>query len=1027
MTRMTIVRNTSILGALSVALLAGDARDAGTVLRSMGRITAPIGQELGTLTPDQAIERRLARGEEHRYQLALTSGEYASVIVEQRGIDVLVQVRGADEAVADVDDEPRSRGQEHVEVVADVGVTFTVAIKPAPGITAPGFYTIRIASRRVAADADRSTQQSRRLRTTATRLETEGRFDEARRLLEHALTITEAARGSDDVQVAAIAAQLAGVYRKLPDSAKSELFYRRAITIMARTLGHEHPTTALARSQLALLYQRDGDRLKAEALLRQALEVIEKTLGAEHPWFVSCLATLGNLHDNAGDLDKEEEVVRRALAIMEKIDDTNSVQYAALLNNLGEVYRQKQDYARAEELFQRSLVLSERLLGPDNYSVATALQNLGIIARERRDYATAMAYNTRALLIRERTVGPAHPDVAHILTNLGNIFRATGDTPRSLETHLRALNIWETAAGPYQQATLLSVGNIAKTYAAAGDLANAIAYQQRADTILEKELALNLVVGSEKQKLTFVRSVSERTDRTISLHLRQASGDSDASALAALVVLQRKGRVLDAMIDTFATVRRRIADTIDQGLLDQLNATTAELARVALKAPAAARPELRQNAIRALEARKDRLEAELAEHSAAFRAQMQPVTLEAVQAAMPDDTALLEFAVFRPFDPKAERNADAYGPPHYAAYVVRKHAAPLGLDLGMADAIDGVIDAFRQALRDPRRTDLKARARAVDELVLRPLRASLGTATRLLISPDGELNLVPFEAFVDEHDRYLIEHYAISYLTSGRDLLRMQAPRASLSKPVVFANPGFGEPATRVEQRIHPLASTQAARDNATTGDDLSALYFAPLAATEGEARAIKTLFPDAALFTGRRATKATLQRVEAPRMLHIASHGFFLEDPRVNAQNPLLRSGLALAGANLTGNAHDDGILTALEAAGLDLWGTKLVTLSACDTGIGEVRNGEGVYGLRRAFVLAGAETVVMSLWPVSDYFTRQMMVAYYTGLRAGLGRSDALRQAKLAILKRKSRQHPFYWASFIQSGEWASLDGNR
>jgi CHAT domain-containing protein len=110
-----------------------------------------------------------------------------------------------------------------------------------------------------------------------------------------------------------------------------------------------------------------------------------------------------------------------------------------------------------------------------------------------------------------------------------------------------------------------------------------------------------------------------------------------------------------------------------------------------------------------------------------------------------------------------------------------------------------------------------------------------------------------------------------------------------------------------------------------------------------------------------------------------------------------------------------------------LNLWGTRLVTLSACDTGVGEVRNGEGVYGLRRAFFLAGTETLVMSLWPVSDYISREVMQAYYTGLRGGLGRGDALREAKLSLLKRKNRGHPFYWASFIQSGEWGNLDGKR
>ena len=172
------------------------------------------------------------------------------------------------------------------------------------------------------------------------------------------------------------------------------------------------------------------------------------------------------------------------------------------------------------------------------------------------------------------------------------------------------------------------------------------------------------------------------------------------------------------------------------------------------------------------------------------------------------------------------------------------------------------------------------------------------------------------------------------------------------------------------------------------------------------------------------------LEQVKAPRILHIASHGFFLDDDRRRSgsagvlRNPLLRSGLALAGANLAGPDQGAGILTALEAAGLDLWGTRLVTLSACDTGVGEVRNGEGVYGLRRAFLLAGAETLVMSLWPVSDSVARDTMIEYYARLRAGDGRGDALRQAKLAVLKRSRLRHPYYWAAFIQSGDWTGLD---
>jgi CHAT domain-containing protein len=275
---------------------------------------------------------------------------------------------------------------------------------------------------------------------------------------------------------------------------------------------------------------------------------------------------------------------------------------------------------------------------------------------------------------------------------------------------------------------------------------------------------------------------------------------------------------------------------------------------------------------------------------------------------------------------------------------------PVGVDLGEAAAIDRMLNGLRVALRNPGSMDVKARANALYEAVLAPLRGSLGNATHLVISPDGALNLVPFEALVDDRGAYLIERYETSYVTSGRDLLRMQIAHPTTNPPVIMADPFFGEPPSKTA--TFPM-------------------YFAPLGATGLEAQAIKRLFSDATLLVGSDATKARLQQVKAPEILHIASHGFFLENlARGDAQaaaagNPLLRSGLVLAGANERQNGSSDGILTALEASSLDLWGTKLVTLSACDTGVGETEMARA-YGLRRAFLLAGAETVVMNLWPV-------------------------------------------------------------
>jgi CHAT domain-containing protein len=269
----------------------------------------------------------------------------------------------------------------------------------------------------------------------------------------------------------------------------------------------------------------------------------------------------------------------------------------------------------------------------------------------------------------------------------------------------------------------------------------------------------------------------------------------------------------------------------------------------------------------------------------------------------------------------------------------------------------------------------------------------------------------------------------------------------------VLANPLFGTgetTAARVEQSSEISTAGNQADNQVPARNNPREVFFQALPGTRREALIIKALLPEASLLLREEATEAALKRARAPSILHIATHGFFLEDqqaptpdtrglstlrisdPRLmkwaaKIENPLLRSGLALAGVNQRRRDDDDGLLTALEAASLDLWGTKLVVLSACDTGIGKVKNGEGVYGLRRALVLAGSQTQVISLWPVSDRETRGLMAGYYRRLQKGEGRGEALRQIQLEMLKDMKLRHPYYWASFIQAGEWANLDGKR
>lgn len=216
---------------------------------------------------------------------------------------------------------------------------------------------------------------------------------------------------------------------------------------------------------------------------------------------------------------------------------------------------------------------------------------------------------------------------------------------------------------------------------------------------------------------------------------------------------------------------------------------------------------------------------------------------------------------------------------------------------------------------------------------------------------------------------------------------------------------------------------------------DLASLHFGSIEGTAQEAKAIATILPKVKLLTGADATENAVKQLHAPSILHIATHGFFLKDtPPIqisnskqtlvnNWDNPLLRSGLALAGFNLRKSGSEDGVLTALEVAGLDLAGTKLVVLSACETGLGDIANGEGVYGLRRALAIAGAESQLITLWVVNDFATKDLMLNYYKRLQKNIGRSAALRQSQLEMLKNPQYHRPYYWATFIPSGAWASL----
>jgi CHAT domain-containing protein/tetratricopeptide (TPR) repeat protein len=953
-------------------------------------------KEVITLKLGEPIERELAGGQKDIYQFALTEGQYIRVEVRQLSIEVGMLLHLPNGKTIPIADIPGVMKELAFGMVAESSGVYKVTVFPAS--KAPlGRYEIRIAQLRPATKNERELEEASDLWVQSTELTRDGKYLAARPYIVRALEIRERLLEADNL-------------------------------LVSRSIGY-----------LAANYEQTGDYATALSLTERELK-IDKLRG-DQPDVASDLYDLGRIHGAMGDNLKAEEMLQGALSVYEKANQSESVVVAYVLSHLGDVYYDSGDYANAENYYERSRATLEKLLGPDHYHLHGSFVALGRVAYDAGDYSKAEAKFQRALALSEKALGQDNVRITEDINNLAMLYCTTGEYPKAEALYQRAFSI-EQKAEMSTGSTNETLFGLARLYAAQGRPVEAVKFQAQASEIEERYVELNLAAGSEREKRAFLANLSWHLARNISLHTHFAPNDPAALNLAVTTILQRKGRTQDAMSASFAALRRRFGAE-DQRLLDQLSSVNGKLANLVLNSRQKMSEAEHQQQIKKLEEEKENLEEGISNRSAGFYRRSKPVVLAEVQAAVPDDAALVEFAVYRPFDPRAPDNKKAYGEPRYVAYVIRRQGEVRWTELGEAKEIDRAVDELRKALRDPKRNDVKPLARAVDEKVMQGVRSLIGNATRLLVSPDGELNLIPYEALVEGQGHYLVEHYSFTYLTSGRDLLRLQVARHSLSNPLIMADPSFGEPASIAKTGGLNGGRNAVTRNrrSVTTGSDLTDVYFAPVTLTEQEGRSIKSLFPEAILLTGDRATEASLKQVAAPSILHIASHGFFLTDSssiadtrgtrainaRVTIGNPLLRSGLALAGANLRKSDDEDGILTALEASGLNLWGTKLVTLSACDTGIGEVKNGEGVYGLRRAFVLAGTETLVMSLWPVSDYVTRELMTNYYKGLKVGQGRREALRKVQLDMLKRKDLKHPFYWASFIQSGEWANLDGKR
>lgn len=424
---------------------------------------------------------------------------------------------------------------------------------------------------------------------------------------------------------------------------------------------------------------------------------------------------------------------------------------------------------------------------------------------------------------------------------------------------------------------------------------------------------------------------------------------------------------------------------------------------------------------------------------------LQQSTPAALARVLPENSVLVDFA--RVLDTKAfntspysnfkdlqRANALDTEAQIYLAFILHPGDGSLlsVIRLGGAKDIDAAISSFRQAVasreeikEEEKISELRNTGIALRKLLFDPLKAHLGNVSTIYISPDGQINLLPFETLPEDgEERWLIDSYSFKYLAASRDLLAPLS-KAEPGASLVMGDPDFS--CTPGKEKI-PLPELEVpAKDRAVLVNRMRRLLFSPLPATLEEVKTAKQfLGVETELLTGCEATKSGLFEYQSPpKIMHLATHGFFLPDRTGAPNSPALsmrRSGLAFAGANLP-EYRESSLLMAEEVLGLNLRGTDLVVLSACQTGLGEVQSGEGVYGLRRAFSQAGAKAQIMSLWSVPDKETEEIMSAFYSDIYAGQKPAQALHKAMLAQKKitkeRYGFAHPFFWGAFVYLGQ--------
>ena len=895
------------------------------------------------------------------------------------------------------------------------------------------------------------------------------------------LAIREGTLGPDDIALAWSLQGLGNVLLQREEYSEARSAYERAVDIADRSSAATGSQRASIRCNFANLLADLGESTRARDLYESALADAEKTLGPDDPGLWQILDTLALVLADMGDLETARVLFERAVGLVEKGHGPDSLDLAIVLDNEADTLFALGENARARDLWTRALRIRESHLGPENLRVAGTLANLAQALIVDREFEEAQAMLERARRYWEKTIGPDAPIHALALDSEGDILAAQGNWQGALPLYERALRLRERGLAPGHPLIARTLTRLARAEAALGDDTGALAAALRAETIVRDHLRRSVRHLSERQALDDETIVASGLDVAQGVlergtgHGAPASPGHGAAGTPAARVWDALVRSRAQVLDEMAARHRSILAAPGAGtasLVAALDSARSDLAGMLLGRPGDPGSVAEFDArFERVAARVDDLERAIAETSLPLRRDLgsSSAGLAEVARALPPGVGLLSFSQYDAGP--GQRGREEL---RYMAYVLPAAGAPpRAIPLGPSSVLDPLIDAWRAEAgalpADARAASrYQAAASAVARRLWEPVAPLLKRCRTVLVVPEGPIHLVNFAALPARGDRFLLESGpTFQYLSTERDIVATTfVPPAAAGSLLALGGIDFDSAAATAPARAEvggdpaiSAASTIASTAGGASPERtdvvfrgllpscslLASLRFPPLPSTGSEVGEVAALWrsrwgtdPDhgVTVLTGRDAGEAIFKRL-APRHrnLHLATHAVWLGDScdrgagAAALRRRLQLSGLALAGANLRPRPTEpsdgeDGILTSEEIASLDLREVDWVVLSGCQTGVGPVLRGEGIFGLRRTFAIAGARTLVLSLWPVADHEARLWMGALYRARLAGRPAAEAVRRASLLILQTHRdagvTTHPFFWAGFVGAGDW-------